>query len=205
VNTEFDPAEVDNETVVVRTFATNRDLPLKLPRVGEEVRFDTAFSAPGIKARGIRNPTGTLRPANPRGRYWHLVSHLNLNHMSLTNDAAGLDALRGLLRLYDLNDPEAEPQAAALARQSIDGLIGVASNRTTAWHDGGFVRGLEVRLTFDETKFVGNSVVLFAGLLERFFGLSVSVNSFTQLVAFMKQQDGELKRWPPRSGEKPLA
>lgn len=204
VNTDFDPAEVDNETVVVRTLATNRDLPLKLPRVGEEVRFEPAFSAPGIKARGIRNPTGSLRPANPRGRYWHLVSHLNLNHMSLTDDAAGLDALRGLLRLYDLNDPEAEPQAAALARQSIEGLIGVAHTRTTAWHNGGFVRGIEVKLTFDETKFVGNSVILFASLLERFFALSVSINSFTQVVAVMKQQDGELKRWAPRSGEKPL-
>ena len=72
--------------MVVRTLCSNRDLPLKLPRVGEEVRFEPAFSAPGIKAKGIRNPTGTLRPANPRGRYWHLVSHLNLNHMSLTDD-----------------------------------------------------------------------------------------------------------------------
>ncbi len=204
VNTDFDPAEVDNETAVVRTLCTNRDLPLKLPRVGEEVRFDPAFSAPGLKVTGIRNPTGSLRPANPRGRYWHLVSHLNLNHLSLTDDAGGLDAFRGLLRLYDLNDPEAEPQAAALARQSIDGLIGVANQRTTAWHDGGFVRGLEIKLTFDETKFVGNSVVLFATLLERFLALSVSVNSFTQTVAILKQQDGELMRWPPRSGEKAL-
>jgi type VI protein secretion system component VasA len=32
----------------------------------------------------------------------------------------------------------------------------------------------------------------------------VTVNSFTQTVAVLKQQDGELKRWPPRSGEKPL-
>jgi type VI secretion system protein ImpG len=204
VNTDFDPAEVDNETVVVRTLCSNRDLPLKLPRMGEDVFFEPAFSAPGIKAKGVRNPTGTLRPANPRGRYWHLVSHLNLNHLSLTDDAGGLDAFRGLLRLYDLNDPEAEPQAAALARLSIEGLIGVASQRTTAWHDGGFVRGIEVRLTFDETKFVANSVILFATLLERFLSLSVTVNSFTQTVAVLKQQDGELKRWPPRSGEKPL-
>jgi type VI secretion system protein ImpG len=106
--------------------------------------------------------------------------------------------------LYDLNDPEAEPQAAALARLSIEGLIGVANKRTTAWHQGGFVRGVEVKLTFDETKFVANSVVLFATLLERFLSLSVTVNSFTQTVAVLKQQDGELKRWPPRSGEKPL-
>ena len=105
-------------------------------------------------------------------------------------------------------DRRAEPQAAALARQSIDGVVGVSSRRTTAWVGsgelGGFARGLEVELELDETKFVGNSGFLFASVLERFFGLYASVNSFTRLVARFKQQDGELKRWPPRAGDRPV-
>jgi type VI protein secretion system component VasA len=63
----------------------------------------------------------------------HLISHLNLNHLSLTDDQAGTDALKGLLRLYDLTDPQSEPQAAALARQSVDGIVSVAGRRTTGW------------------------------------------------------------------------
>ena len=69
---------------------------------------------------------------------------------------------------------------------------------------GGFARGLEVVLELDETKFVGASGVLFASVLERFFGLYASVNSFTQLIARYRQRDGILKRWPPRAGDKPV-
>ena len=117
VDTGFDPAAATGETLVVRTLCTNRDLPTRLPRVGEEVRFHLGFAAPGVSARSVRNPTGSLRPASPRGRYWHLVSHLNLNHLSLTGDESGTEALKAMLRLYDLNDLSAEPQQAALARR----------------------------------------------------------------------------------------
>ncbi len=161
-----------------------------------------------MSVRSVRNPTGSLRPASQRGRYWHLVSHLNLNHLSLTGDESGTEALRAMLRLYDLNDLSAEPQQAALARQAIDGILNVSSRRTTAWVGagelGGFARGLEVVLELDETKFIGASGVLFASVLERFFGLYASVNSFTQLVARYRQRDGILKRWPPRAGDQPV-
>src|SRR5581483_1656921 len=200
VDTGFDPAAATGETLVVRTLCTNRDLPTRLPRIGEEVRFHLGFAAPGVRARSVRNPTGSLRPASPRGRYWHLVSHLNLNHLSLTGDEAGTDALKGLLRLYDLTDPTADPGPAALARQAIDGILRVSNRRTTAWIGegelAGFARGLEVLLELDEEKFVGASGVLFATVLERFFGLYASVNSFAQLVARYRQRDGILKRWP---------
>ena len=84
----------------------------------------------------------------------------------------------------------------------------MASRRTTCWVGagelGGFARGLEVVLELDETKFAGASGVLFASVLERFFGLYASVNSFTQLVARYRQRDGILKRWPPRAGDRPV-
>ncbi|MBY0513353.1 MAG: type VI secretion system baseplate subunit TssF [Gemmataceae bacterium] len=206
----FDPAAPAAETLVVRTLCTNRDLPTRLPRVGEEVQMAPAFAAPGTKLRCVRNPSVPLRPAAPKGRYWHVVSHLNLNHLSLTTDAEGLEALKGLLRLYDLSGPRpADPQAAALASQAIDGIVGIGHRRTTAWVGGGdvggFARGVEVDLELDEERFVGSSGFLFASVLERFFGLYVSVNSFTQLVARFRQRAGELRRWPPRAGDQPLA
>jgi type VI secretion system protein ImpG len=208
VDSGFDPAAATGETLVVRTLCTNRDLPLRLPRVGEEVRFHLGFAAPGVSARSVRNPTGSLRPASPRGRYWHLVSHLNVNHLSLTGDESGTEVLKTMLRLYDLTDVAADPQQAALARQAIDGILTVASRRTTGWIGsgdlGGFARGLEVTLELDETKFAAASAVLFASVLERFFALSASVNSFTQLLARYRQRDGLLKRWPPRAGDRPV-
>jgi type VI secretion system protein ImpG len=208
VDSGFDPVSATGETLVIRTLCTNRDLPTRLPRVGEEVRMQLDFAAPGVKARTVRNPTGSLRPQSPRHRYWHLISHLNLNHLSLTSDTIGVEALKSLLRLYDLTDPVADPGPAALARQAIDGILSIASRRTTRWigHGelAGFARGLEITLELDEESFVGASGVLFATMLERFFALYASVNSFTQLVVRYRQRDGILKRWSPRAGEQPI-
>ena len=68
----------------------------------------------------------------------------------------------------------------------------------------GFCRGLEVTVEFDEDKYVGASVFLFAAVLEKFFGLYASLNSFTQLVARTRQRKEPVKRWPPRAGEQIL-
>ena len=145
VDSGFDPTAATGETLVVRTLCTNRDLPTRLPRVGEEVRFHLGFAAPGVSVRSVRNPTGSLRPTSPRGRYWHLISHLNLNHLSLTDNESGTEALKAMLRLYDLNDLAAEPQQAALARQAIDGILNVTSHRTTGWVGAGRTRRIRAR------------------------------------------------------------
>jgi type VI secretion system protein ImpG len=64
---------------------------------------------------------------------------------------------------------------------------------------------VEVTVRFDEEKFSGSGLFLFASVLERFLGLYCSVNSFTKLIATVKGREGELRRWPPRMGEKVLA
>jgi type VI secretion system protein ImpG len=61
-----------------------------------------------------------------------------------------------------------------------------------------------VSVEFDEEKYVGTGLYLFASVLERFLGLYASVNSFSQLVARVRQKEGVLKRWPPRAGDQPL-
>ena len=205
VDASFNPAVAADDTLIVRTLCTNRDLPTQLPHAADEVRFEPAFAAPGVTMRAVRNPTASLRPPPAKGRYWHLISHLNLNHLSMTGDAAGAEAFRGLLALYDLTDADTDPQAAALARQAIQGVESVAARRVTLWvsgPDGGVARGLEVGVMFDEAQYAGTSPYLFASVLERFFGLYVSINTFSQLVARSRQQAGELKRWPPRAGDK---
>jgi type VI secretion system protein ImpG len=52
--------------------------------------------------------------------------------------------------------------------------------------------------------YVGNSAFLLASVLNHFFPLYTSANSFTQLVISSTQQEGVWKRWPPRSGRKAL-
>ncbi|MGL5098167.1 MAG: type VI secretion system baseplate subunit TssF, partial [Planctomycetia bacterium] len=67
---------------------------------------------------------------------------------------------------------------------------------------GGVARGLEIAVDFDEQSYIGVGVFLFASVLERFFGLYASANSFTQFVA--RTSRGEIKRWPARAGERVL-
>ncbi len=71
-----------------------------------------------------------------------------------------------------------------------------------AWR--GFCRGTEVTLVFDETKFAGGSAFLFASVLNRFFALYQSINSFTQLVIKSEKKEGVWKRWRPMAGERVL-
>ena len=63
--------------------------------------------------------------------------------------------------------------------------------------------GVEVTVEFDEDRFAGSGLFLFASVLERFYGLYCTINSFTKFVASTKQS-GELRRWPPRAGERVL-
>jgi len=114
--------------------------------------------------------------------------------------------LQEILYLYDFNDPESP--IGTVTRNLIEGISDLKNKRIVAWTGsptgGGFCRGMETTIELDETKYVGTSMYLFAAVLERFFGLYVSMNSFSQLVVTVKQREGLLKRWPPRAGELPL-
>lgn len=205
VDLGFTPTMPADATVVVHTTCTNRDLPLRLQLAGEALAFNLEAPAPLERVRCLRPPTAPLRPPQRRGHYWRLISHLTLNHLSLTG-AEGREALQEILRLYDFSDPEAgQQQLAMVNRQIVDGIMSVSSRRVLGRvpdaSGAGFCRGVEVTVEFDEEKYVGAGVFLFASVLERFLGLYASINSFSQLVARTKQGEGLLKKWPPRAGE----
>ena len=90
----------------------------------------------------------------------------------------------------------------------IDGIVGVSSKRVVGRVRGeaaaSFCRGVEVTLRFDEQRFSGSGLFLFASVLERFLALYCTVNSFTRTVATVQGREGELCRWQPRIGEKVL-
>jgi type VI secretion system protein ImpG len=59
-------------------------------------------------------------------------------------------------------------------------------------------------MEFDEEHFTGGGVFLFASVLERFFAMYASLNSFTALSVRTKQRQRHLHAWPARAGWKPL-
>ena len=208
VNFNFQPTLPPLETLTVHTTCTNRDLPgrlpfggdtRRLPSPGERGDFELEGAAPLLSIRCLKKPTETARPPLRRGAQWRLISHLSLNYLSICD--GGRDALQEILKLYDFSD-------SAVVRQHIAGITDVSSRRVVGrpgsmpWN--GFCRGMEVTIQFDEEKYVGSGVFLFASVLEKFLGLYASLNSFTQLVATTQQREEPLRQWPPRAGEQIL-
>jgi len=205
VDLDFNPRLPAESVIVARTLCTNRDLPNKLRHAGEGLAFNLEMAAPLSAIRCLRTPSPTLRPPSRRGAHWRLVSHLCLNHLSICDGQEGKDALQEILRLYEFSDPEAGQATEAVTRQVIDGILGISTRRVVGRTGGptssGFSRGIEVTIEFDEQKYVGTGVFLFACVLERFLGLYSSINSFSQLIGKTKQGEGYFKKWRPRAAE----
>lgn len=199
VDPNFRPTSPPLETLTIRVACTNRDLPGKLPFGGDRADFELDEAAPLSRIRCLTKPTETLRPPLRSAAQWRLISHLTLNYLSVCE--GGREALQEILKLYDFSE-------STVIRQQIAGITDVTSRRVVRrppsmpWN--GFCRGIEVTVEFDEEKYVGSGVFLFASVLERFLGLYASLNSFTQLVATTRQREEPLKRWPPRAGEQIL-
>jgi type VI secretion system protein ImpG len=195
VDIDFDPADVEVHTLSIEVTATNRDLPTLLLYNQDGGDMLLAGSNDMRCVRMLRKPTPPYRFARVGGVHWRLISHLSLNHLSLSD--GGLDSFREMLTLYDL------PRSPSTQRQ-IGGIRGIAYRTATTWLPGNpfacLVRGLEVRLTIDEDAFVGAGIHVFAQVIDRFLGLYVHANSFTQL-AIVSEKTGEtLLTCPPRSG-----
>ena len=199
VDGEFDPSRRQTETLSLQVTATNRDLPTLLPfgTPGGDLFLEGGGLAREVRL--LRKPTPTWRFPRGQGALWRLISHLSLNHLSLS--AGGMEALQEMLRLYDL------PRSAANRRQ-VDGLKSVSFRPATAWLPGQpfatFVRGTEVRLEVDEDSYVGTGLFLLASVLERFFALYVHINSFTKLTLVSSRTGEEVLTCLPRNGDQHL-
>ena len=188
--------------LAVAVTCSNRDLPLHLPLGQGASDFSLETGAPVAAVRCVAGPTAP-RPSYAHGDpTWRLISHLSLNHLSLTDaaDGGGASALRELLALYgDCGD--------AVIRRQIEGVRSVTSwpvtRRLPLPGPAAFGRGIQVTLCCDEGAFEGAGVFLLGAVLERFFSKHVSLNSFTE-TALETVQRGEIARWPARIGRRPL-
>lgn len=199
VDVDFDPASAQTDTLSIEVTATNRNLPnlLAVGNPGGDLFLSGGSLASEIRL--LRKPSASMRFERGRGALWRLISHLSLNHLSLS--AGGLDALREMLRLYDL------PRSPT-NRSMLDGLVRIDHLPATAYLPGQpfstFVRGTEIRLTVEEGHFVGSGLRLFAQVMDRFFGLYTHINSFIQLKLVSARTQEELIVCERRTGCHPL-
>lgn len=199
-----DDDDASELTVSVDTLCSNRDLPAKLPYGGGHPVMRLVEGSGAISAIScIAPPTHPLHTREQESHRWRLIAHLSLNHLSLTGER-GLDALKEILRLYDFRN-------SAETLRMIDGITGLSTARGAAraparpgdppWADA-MCRGIDIRLEFDPAHFVGSSIYLFAMVLDHFFSLYTTINSFTRLTATVRAQPGILRTWPARAGDR---
>lgn len=183
------------QTLSLDLICTNRDLPVSIShgRPNGDLELDGLFAQTPVRL--LRRPSSTYRFGSGDGAHWRLVSHLTLNHRSLSG--IGLDEFREMLMLYNL------PRSSTIQRQ-IRGITDLQHNTIMAWIPGvpcaSLMPGIEIRLTIDEEAFVGHGVHLFAQTLDHFFSLHCQINVFSQLVVMSQQTGEELMKCAPRSG-----
>ncbi len=195
VDLDFKTALPDTPTVFAHALCTNRELAEEIP-AGAVLQIEMAAPLSNISV--LSKPTPQINPPLKGAALWRLISHLSLNYLSLSQGTESLDALKEILKLYSFSDH-------ADVYQKISGIRAMSCRNVVrrlgdeAWR--GFCRGTEVTLEFDERLYVGSGAFLLATVLNRFFPLYASINTFTQLIIKSKQREGIWKAWQPMIGE----
>jgi type VI secretion system protein ImpG len=197
VNQDESQAIPRTETVSLQLTCSNRNLPEKL-KVGD-IRNPTGSSPEFCTFRNIIPANRSVSPPLGAGLHWNLISNMALNYVSL----ASVDALQTILYTYDFRI-HYDRQAERESRQRLDGLIEARVEPVDLLHSGMPIRGLRTYLDMRESNFAGEGdMYLMASVLNVFFALFASVNSFHQLVV-RGVEHGEVYRWPTRIGQQPL-
>ncbi|ADV81918.1 type VI secretion system baseplate subunit TssF [Terriglobus saanensis] len=183
------------EILNVHCTCTNHDYPSSLSFGDPGGDFDLQGGGGVGPIQMLHRPTATSSPPAVAGQVWSLISQLSLNHLSLSE--GGLQALKEILRLHNFTE------SPHLDRQ-IDGIRSFKSARHIALmqseHGSVAARGTRIELELDEEEFVGGGAYLFSAVLNRFFGLYVSMNSFSQLSVRSTQRKEGIEEWLPRAG-----
>ncbi|WP_240097919.1 type VI secretion system baseplate subunit TssF [Thermomonas flagellata] len=200
VDRDMNPRAPAVDTLSLSLTCTNRDLPSLLPFGGEDSLLQPEQGGVIASARLLKKPSATWRAPMRLANQWRLISHLALNHLSIVE--GGREALLEILSLYNFAD-------SATVRKQIAGITDVRGEpsvtRIGQAPRQAFVRGTEIVLEFDENQYVGSGVYLLACVLDRFFGLYCTANSYTRLSVRTQQREDWLVRFPPRAGSLPLA
>ncbi len=200
VDLNFNPNIPDDRTISLSLKCSNRDQPAKLPYNLEHPKLQCVDSAPPCsKIRCVTQPSKTVRPPLRNFARWRLLSHFNLNQLSLTGGESATDALKEILRLYDFTD-------SSVAKGLVESIVSVKARQISAplSIDGHatMCRGVEIEIVLDPAQLTGSSSYLYASVLEHFFALYCSVNSFSRVLIKLLNKEGYLKKCPPRAGER---
>lgn len=185
-----------DETLSIELMCTNQNLPRKL-KLGD-INLSCDKTPEFLSFRNITLATSSFAPPLNRDFLWKLISNMSLNYLSL----ADVNALKVILETYDL-PRYYDQQAEKVSKCLLGGLKSIKHHHVDRLHRGLPVRGLRTELTIDPQGYIGEGdLFVFASVLNEFFALYASLNSFHELR--VKSTQGEVYQWTPRMGLQPL-
>jgi type VI secretion system protein ImpG len=182
------------ETISMELTCTNRNLPRELA-VG-----DICIPADNMPEMvSFRNITPVVPPFNPPLEgdiLWRLLSNMSLNYIALTD----ISALKAIIAAYDFRARHDRPRARILEK-ILQGMVSISCRQADRLHNGLPVRGMRTRLVLDQRSFsCEGDMYLFGSVLNEFFALYATVNSFHQLIVVEAKREEEYL-WPSRLGK----
>ncbi len=194
------------ENAVFNLTCTNGMLTSQL-RAGD-VHLPSDTSPEFAQFKNISRVSAPSTPPISGDLHWRLITHLALNPVTLKS----APALRHILDLYNRTS-HSEAQAGQANARRIEGITSVQAKpedfvvtqtldpqRQQTRRYGTAVRGTSIELTVAEDHFAGEGDLFsFGTLLDEFFALYSTVNSFTRLRVKVMPR-GEVYHWSPRLG-----
>lgn len=196
VDLNFNPLVQEDCIIDIELLCTNRNLPARLPFSNDKLYMHMLEPSDHIdEVQCLIPPTVSYHPSPSGQKSWQLISHL-----SLTNLQYGTDTLKNLLKLYDFNTSE-------VAQNMLHGILAVKTKPITVRRikttDYCFWHGTEIIIEVDEDKFSEVGLLLFTSVMDHFFALYTTINSFVQLSIVSKHR-GEIYKCQPRAGTQTL-
>lgn len=196
----FNPASESNHVLLVETICCNHDYP-SIISIGSEQSdlYCISNSPPTSNIQFLHQPTTTIYPPLKNKARWRLLSHLNLNYLSLTSDDDSASSLKEIMNLYDFTDRRS-------TKLIIESISNIVVKQTTAPLKingrASLCNGLDITIEIDQKLLSGVSGYLLASVLEMFFTLYCPINSFVRCTTKLKGKEGFLKTCLPQSGSK---
>jgi type VI secretion system protein ImpG len=200
------PLGQDLQYLSLRALCMDREVPVVLAEQAGLARYAAVDTVPITAIDCLAGPSEPVDYAVDGFRPWLVLSHLNVNHLSLA-DTPGQDgpmALRSMIELYAPEDAQAGK--SHFLHQLARAIVGVQVEQVTRRLPNrgalAFARGAQVQLTLTERGLGGASPFLLGAVLEHYFASHVSINSFVELSMHMRHWSQPL-RWNRQPGDRP--
>ncbi len=192
-----DTKKPEREVLSITMTCTNGELPECL-KLGD-LCVPTSDSPELLTFANVVPPTPMIEPPLSENAPWRFLSHIALNYLTL----ADLKNLKELLRLYTF--PEGRDRAAVAANlKRIDGILDFRVSPADRLIRGRLMRGQVLEMSCRQDHFAGlGGLYLFGSVLDLFFGVYASMNTFTQF-RIKDTISGETLLWPARMGDRAL-